>query len=108
MAVRQFYPPGLPPDDDLFNYSVYGRGALTLVALRDHLGDASFFALLRTWHDTHRYGNATTADCLSLVEQTGGAPGRELVESWLYDPLPPPMPERDLYPLGHEENSRIP
>ncbi|MDE0188707.1 MAG: M1 family metallopeptidase [bacterium] len=108
MAVRQFYPPGLPPDDDLFNYSVYGRGALTLVALRDHLGDASFFALLRTWHDTHRYGNATTADFLSLVEQTGGAPGRELVESWLYDPLPPPMPERDLYPLGHEENSRSP
>lgn len=108
MAVRQFYPPGLPPADDLFNYSVYGRGALTLVALRDHLGDASFFALLRTWHDTHRYGNVTTADFLSLVEETGGTPARELVESWLYDALPPPMPERDLYPLGHEENSRNP
>lgn len=108
MAVRQFYPPGRPPADDLFNYSVYGRGALTLVALRDHLGDASFFALLRTWHDTHRYGNVTTADFLSLVEETGGTPARELVESWLYDTLPPPMPERDLYPLGHDENYRNP
>ncbi len=106
MAVRQFYAPGLPPADDLFNYSVYGRGALTLVALRDQLGDSSFFAMLRTWHDTHRYGNATTADFLSLVEETGGVPARELVESWLYDPLPPPMPERDLYPLGHEEYSQ--
>ena len=108
MAVRQFYPPGLPPADDLFNYSVYGRGALTLVALRDHLGDSSFFAMLRTWLDAHRYGNATTADFLSLVEETGGTPARDLVESWLYDPLPPPMPERDLYPLGHEKNSQSP
>ena len=102
IALGEFYPPGLPLADDLFNYSVYGRGALTLVALRDHLGDSSFFAMLRTWLDTHRYGNATTADFLSLVEETGGTPARYLVESWLYDPLPPPMPERDLYPLGHE------
>ena len=105
-AVRQFYPPGLPHAGDLFNYSVYGRGALTLAALRDHLGDSSFFPMLRTWLDTHRYGNATTAEFLSLVEETGGAPARELVESWLYDPLPPPMPGRDLYPLGHGENTR--
>jgi len=108
MAARQFYPPGRPPADDLFNYSVYGRGALTLVALRDHLGDSTFFGLLRTWHDTHRYGNATTAEFLSLVEETGGTAARELVESWLYDPLPPPMPERGLYPLGHEEYSPNP
>jgi len=108
MAARQFYPPGLPPADDLFNYSVYGRGALTLVALRDYLGDSSFFSMLRSWHDAHRYGNATTAEFLSLVEETGGVTARELVETWLYDPLPPPMPERDLYPLGYEENSRSP
>ena len=108
MAVRQFYPPGRPLADDLLNYSVYGRGALTLVALRDHLGDSSFFGMLRTWHDTHRHRNATTADFLSLVEETGGTLARELVETWLYDPLPPPMPERDLYPLGHEERSQNP
>lgn len=106
MAARRFYPPGLPSADDLFNYSVYGRGALTLVALRDHLGDEPFFRMLRTWHDTHRYGNATTADLLSLVSETGGGPARDLVESWLYEPLPPAMPERDLYPLGHEENAQ--
>lgn len=104
-AAHWFYPPGLPRANDLFNPSVYGRGALTLVALRDHLGDGAFFGMLRTWLDAHRYGNATTADFLSLAEETGGAPARELVETWLYDPLPPPMPDRDLYPLGHEENS---
>ena len=107
-ATRLFYPPGVPRADDLFNYSVYGRGALTLVALRDHLGDATFFAMLRSWLDTYRYGNAATADFLSLIEDTGGAVARELVESWLYDPLPPPMPERDLYPLGHDQSPRSP
>ena len=82
---------------------MYGRGALTLVALRDELGDAAFFGMLRTWLDTHRYGNATTAEFLSLTEETGGPSARKLVESWLYDPLPPPMPDRDLYPPGREE-----
>ena len=98
-ATEFFYPPGLPPADDLFNFSVYGRGALTLAALRDKLGDETFFDMTRTWYDTHRYGNATTEEFLSLVEATGGLEARALTESWLYDPLPPPMPERDLYPL---------
>ena len=105
-AARRFYPPGLPPANDLFNFSVYGRGALTLAALRDELGDATFFGMLRSWNDTHRYGNATTAEFLSLTEETGGPSARKLVEAWLYDPVPPPMPDRDLYPLGHEEDSQ--
>ena len=98
-ATWLFYPPGQPPADDLFNYSVYGRGALTLAALRDKLGDEAFFGMTRTWYDSHRYGNASTDDFLSLVEATGGLQARELTESWLYDPLPPAMPERGLYPL---------
>ena len=104
-ATNRFYPPGKPPADDLFNYTVYARGALTLVALRDRLGDEPFFDMTRTWHDKHRYGNATTAEFLSLVEETGGPKAKALTESWLYDPLPPAMPERDLYPLEYEESS---
>lgn len=98
-ATDRFYPPGRPPADDLFNYTVYARGALTLVALRDELGDDGFFGMARNWYDSHRYGNASTEEFLSLVEATGGSDARALTESWLYDPLPPAMPERDLYPL---------
>ncbi len=101
-AARRHPPPGRPHPDDLFNYSVYGKGALALAALRDDLGDDDFFGLLRNWHDTHRYGNASTADFLSLVERTGGTEARSLVESWIYDPLPPAMPGRGLYPLEQE------
>ena len=99
MATSYFFPPGRPPADDLFNDSVYLRGALTLAALRDQLGDDGFFGMVRTWYDTHRYGNASTEEFLSLVEASGGSDARALTESWLYDPLPPAMPERDLYPL---------
>jgi aminopeptidase N len=98
-AAAYYFPPGRPPPDDLFNFSVYGRGALTLAALRDTLGDEAFFEMIRTWYDTHRYGNGSTFDFLSLVETTGGLAARGLTESWLFDPLPPPMPERNLYPL---------
>lgn len=99
VARRRFFPPGRPPADDLFNFSVYARGALTLAALRDKLGDETFFDMTRTWYDTHRYGTASTNDFLSLVEVAGGPEAKALTESWLYDPLPPAMPERDLYPL---------
>lgn len=99
-ATRRFYPPGRPSADDLFNLSVYGRGALTLAALRDNLGDETFFGMIRTWYDAHRYANASTREFLALVEATGGPQARALTESWLYDPLPPAMPERGLCPLG--------
>jgi aminopeptidase N len=38
-----FPPPGNPPPNDLFNPSVYARGALTLHALRKEVGDDTFF-----------------------------------------------------------------
>ena len=105
-AIGRFYSPGVPLADDLFNYSVYARGALALVALRDEMGDDQFFGMLRSWLDTHRYANASTADFLSLTEETGGPAVRQLVESWIYDPLPPPMPDRGLHPLEQEEGSQ--
>ena len=105
-AIGRFYPPGVPLADDLFNYSVYARGALALVALRDEMGDDQFFGMLRSWLDTHRYANASTADFLSLTEETGGPAVRQLVKSWIYDPLLPPMPDRGLHPLEQEEGSQ--
>ena len=34
---------------------------MTLQALREKIGDAIFFQILRTWVTDHEYGNATTA-----------------------------------------------
>ena len=50
--------PGIP---DLFDGAVYVRGAMTLQALRNEVGDPDFFRILRTWAARKAGGNGTTA-----------------------------------------------
>ena len=57
---------------DMFDDRVYKRGALTLHALRRAVGDEAFFALLRAWVDTHRFGVVTTADFEAMVRTRTG------------------------------------
>ena len=53
-------------------FSVYERGAMTLQALRDKIGDDAFFRVLRTWTAEHFQGNATTAQFIALSERISG------------------------------------
>jgi aminopeptidase N len=86
-----FGPPGTPAADDLFNPSVYVRGALALHALRVELGDALFFETLRTYAARHQYGNATTADFRAVAEELSGRDLEPLFQRWIYERgLPPP------------------
>jgi aminopeptidase N len=97
--VRDAFP---PPDDpraaDLFNRSVYERGGLTFVALRDAVGDEAVFDLLRTYTARFAGETITTEAFLALVDEVLGNEIRELVESWVLDADIPSMPERDLAP----------
>ena len=99
--VRDAFP---PPDDprpaDLFNRSVYERGGLTFVALRDDVGDDRVFELLRTY--TARYAGATitTEAFISLVDEVLGDESRMLIEAWVLAADIPAMPERGLAPPG--------
>ncbi|MCC3298405.1 M1 family metallopeptidase [Arthrobacter caoxuetaonis] len=56
-----------PGPERMFDDVVYVRGALALHALRRAGPDQVFFGLLRSWTDTFRHGNATTADFLALA-----------------------------------------
>ena len=47
----------------MFARAVYRRGAMTLQALSEKIGDAPFFEILRTWAAGHKYGTATTEEC---------------------------------------------
>ncbi|RZS38910.1 peptidase M1-like protein [Herbihabitans rhizosphaerae] len=67
----------------MFDDRVYQRGALTLHALRERLGDAAFFELLREWTSRHRHGTATTEDFLALAGH------RDLLTPWLESPRLP-------------------
>jgi aminopeptidase N len=88
--------PGRPPPDNLFNASVYERGALTLHALRLRLGDAVFFNALRTYTDRYRHSNATTADFIAVAEEVSGQALEEFFDGWLFSVDIPPIPEMGL------------
>jgi len=83
------YPPGRAQRADLFNGSVYTRGAMTLHALRREIGDATFFALIKKWTASHQYGNATTEQFVGLAEQMSGKDLSGLFDAWLFQPRRP-------------------
>jgi len=69
----------------LFARSVYVRGGLTLEALRQEIGDAAFYSILRRWVAEHAYGSASTADFVALAERESGLELDEFFEAWLYE-----------------------
>ncbi|MGE2690189.1 M1 family metallopeptidase [Mycolicibacterium pulveris] len=69
---------------NLFDDRVYKRGALTLHALRGHLGDENFFALLRDWTQRYRHSTAVTDDFTALTSEYADGSLRPLFEAWLY------------------------
>ena len=87
---------GDPSPEALFAGEVYQRGALTLHALRLRLGDETFFELLRTYHERHRGGNATTEDFIALAEETSGEELDGFFDAWLYSVALPDLPEAGL------------
>lgn len=86
-------PPGSPPASDLFNFSVYFRGALVLHALRLTIGDDAFFELLQTYVERFGGGSARTADFIDLSEEISGEELDDFFNAWLYEEVMPPLPE---------------
>jgi aminopeptidase N len=83
-----------PPADPgspvyLFNGTIYYRGAMTLQALREKVGDHAFFQILRDWAAEHRYGNVTTAQFIALAERDSGMNLQHFFDVWLYQPDKP-------------------
>ena len=85
------------PENDLFGFQVYQRGALALHALRRDIGDEVFFDVLRTWNERYAGANATTQDFEDLVEELSGGARTELFDEWLRaDALPASLDGVDL------------
>jgi aminopeptidase N len=86
-------PPGRPGPENLFGAAVYQRGAMTVHALRRAIGDEAFFALLKSWPETRRDGNVTTAQFIAAAEEAAGGRDLEpLFQAWLYGTTQPPRP----------------
>ena len=82
------------PGANLFSAVTYERGGATLQGLRMLMGDARFFALLREWTGTHRYGNVTTDEFLALARARGGAEAERFLRQWLYGRDRPALPAK--------------
>jgi aminopeptidase N len=81
--------PGDPGAKHMFDATVYVRGAMTLEALRQKLGNDVFVAILRRWVAEHRYGSATIDDFIALAEGESGSELDEFFRIWLFDPAKP-------------------
>lgn len=59
-------------------------GHLALQALREKVGDAVSFRILRDWAAQHRYGNVTTAQFITLAKRDSGGNLQYFFDVWLY------------------------
>ena len=82
--------PGVP---QLFDFPVYGRGAMTLQALRNRIGDTTFFALLKEWVRRQAGGTVSTNEFKRLAERMSGQDLDDLFDEWLSAGKPAGLPE---------------
>ena len=92
----------IPADDDfwhsqvadpgplgLFTDPVYDRGAATLHALREKIGDDVFFELARTWVERYGGGSASTDDFAALASEVAGEDLTAFFDVWVHQPVKP-------------------
>lgn len=72
-----------------FQWPVYSRGAMTLQALRNRIGTATFMQLMRAWAKAHAGGNASIPQFISLAEGLSGQDLTAFFDAWLYTPSKP-------------------
>jgi aminopeptidase N len=80
---------GDPGAANLFHGAVYWRGALTLNALRQRVGDQVFFEIIRTYFQRFKDSNATVEDFIALANEVSGEDLTDLFDVWLYQKVVP-------------------
>jgi aminopeptidase N len=73
----------------LFDIAVYDRGAMTLQALRQTVGDDVFFGILEEWVASQAGGTVTTDEFIGLAEKMSGMQLDDLFDTWLFTPEKP-------------------
>ena len=84
--------PGDPGNQELFQPTVYVRGALALHALSVAMGDEAFRALLREWPNRFLDSAASTEDLRDVAEELSGQDLGPVFDAWVYGTSLPPFP----------------
>ncbi|WP_025156791.1 M1 family metallopeptidase [Leifsonia aquatica] len=72
-----------PGPDTMFDDRVYKRGACTLHALRNRIGDDRFFSLLRDWSAAYQFGTVDTAEFETFAAGYADEPLDDFFDAWL-------------------------
>ena len=57
---------------------------MTLQALRQKVGDTTFFQILRAWYAEHQHSNVTTQQFIATAERVSGRQLDSLFDVWLF------------------------
>lgn len=71
---------------DLLNANSYEKGAWVLHMLRSQVGDSIFHAIIKTYYDQYKGGNAETRDFQQVAEKVSGKDLSGFFHQWLYRP----------------------
>jgi len=77
-------PARLGEPKQLFDPTVYVRGAMALQALRQEIGTGPMLRLLHRWAAAHRHGTGTIGQFTALAEEIAGRQLDNLFQRWLY------------------------
>ncbi|HEV2798754.1 MAG TPA: M1 family metallopeptidase [Nocardioides sp.] len=78
-----------PGAADIFDDAVYGRGAMTLQALRNRVGDRDFWRILRSWIREQDGGNGSSEEFEALAARVSGVDLSGFFTAWLRTPAKP-------------------
>ena len=74
----------LPECEDLFDHTVYDKGAWVLHMLRHVVGDTAFFQGLRNYYTAFNGSNATTPGFRAIMETVSGKNLTAFFDRWVY------------------------
>ncbi len=81
-----------PGPAGIFDTAVYARGAMTLQALRNEVGDPAFFAIIQGWAADNAGGNGSTAEFEEYAASVAGTDLTAFFEEWLHTGSKPATP----------------
>jgi aminopeptidase N len=91
---------GDPGKNRVFDWAVYGRGAMTLQALRNKMTPGKFNRLLKQWAASRFHGTGSVEEFTALAETIYGKSLDVFFDEWLYQ-KDRPLPSKALgFPKG--------
>lgn len=86
----------------LFGWQVYTRGGMTFEALRQVVGDDTFFAILQAWTQNNNGKSMVTENFISLASEMSGKDLTAFFQDWIYDTDKPAWPSFWTLGLGSD------